>query len=143
MIIRINSVLPSEVATTNSVGVDLRAIEDVVIPFIGDGKHWGVVPTGVTLELPEGIEAQVRPRSGLAANHGVTVLNSPGTIDSDYRGEVGVILANLGDETFVIKKGDKIAQLVFSDVILPSTIEGVNIKKVARGSKGFGSSGKR
>jgi len=141
MTIKINSLLDLETATADSAGIDLRANEKVSIPPVGTGKHWKVIATGVTVELPQGVEAQVRSRSGLAAKYGVIILNSPGTIDSDYKGEIKVILANLGDESFDINKGDRIAQLVLNDIILPSTVKGVKVNIKKRNDKGFGSSG--
>ena len=100
-----------------------------------------LVPTGLRLQIPRGLEAQVRPRSGLAARHGISVLNAPGTIDSDYRGEVQVILVNLGHEEFRIRSGDRIAQLVFSPVVRVSFQARPLIDETARGSGGFGSTG--
>jgi dUTP pyrophosphatase len=101
------------------------------------------VPTGLALEIPEGFEGQVRPRSGLAAKHGVTVLNSPGTIDSDYRGEVRVLLANLSAEDFAVKNGDRIAQLVIAPLARARLEEtdAAGLSVTARGSGGFGSTG--
>jgi dUTP pyrophosphatase len=123
-------------------GLDLVAAVDAKKPLrLARGK-WGLVPTGLSIELPRGVEAQVRPRSGLAMKHGVTVLNSPGTIDSDYRGEVQVLLINLGDGPFVIRRGERIAQMVVA------VHADVKIKPVAaltetgRGGGGFGSTGK-
>jgi dUTP pyrophosphatase len=120
-------------------GMDLRAFlgEDLVIPPLGRV----LVPTGLRLEIPEGCEAQVRPRSGLAVSRGLSVLNSPGTIDSDYRGEIKVVLINLGAEPCTVKNGDRIAQLVFSPV-LHAVLEPVsNLGETPRGSGGFGSTG--
>ena len=101
-----------------------------------------LVPTGLCFGLPQGWEAQVRPRSGLAWKHGVTVLNSPGTIDSDYRGEVKVMLANQGQEPFTIERGDRIAQVVFAPAPQVSLVEVDSMGKTLRGSGGFGSTGK-
>lgn len=98
-----------------------------------------LVPTGLVMEIPPGFEAQVRPRSGLALKHGVTVLNTPGTIDSDYRGEVGVILINLGAEPFEIGRGDRIAQLVLAPAIQARLIVVEDLSETARGAGGFGS----
>ncbi len=98
-----------------------------------------LVPTGLVVEIPPGFEAQVRPRSGLALKHGVTVLNTPGTIDSDYRGEVGVILINLGPEPFEIRRGDRIAQLVLAPVIQARLVMVEGVSETARGAGGFGS----
>ena len=102
-----------------------------------------LVPTGLILELPAGTEAQVRPRSGLALRHGVTVLNSPGTIDSDYRGEVMVLLANLGDATFDIRRGERIAQLVIQRVEQAALVEVDATTATRRGAGGFGSTGRK
>jgi dUTP pyrophosphatase len=100
------------------------------------------VPTGLRLELPVGFEAQVRPRSGLALNYGITVLNSPGTIDSDYRGEVGVVLANLGHAPFEIRRGERIAQLVVGPVAAAVLVELEELSESERGAGGFGSTGR-
>jgi len=126
-------------ATAHSAGVDLLAAvtEDIVLE---PGKR-ALVPTGLSIELPEGYEAQVRPRSGLALKHGVTVLNSPGTIDADYRGEVGVILINLGDAPFTVARGERIAQMVVAPVSFIQWRESDALNPSARGSGGFGSTG--
>jgi dUTP pyrophosphatase len=100
-----------------------------------------LVPTGLRMQIPRGLEAQVRPRSGLAVRNGVTVLNSPGTIDSDYRGEIKVLLINLGEEDFTIRSGDRIAQIVFCPVTRVSFQREEQIQETARGSGGFGSTG--
>ena len=100
-----------------------------------------LVPTGLTFELPAGTEAQVRPRSGLAAKHGVTVLNSPGTIDADYRGEVSVILINHGATDFTIQRGDRIAQMILAPVTRARLVETNTLGKTKRGAGGFGSTG--
>jgi dUTP pyrophosphatase len=120
-------------------GADLRARleKDIVL---APGAR-ALVPTGLRLQIPPGLEAQVRPRSGLAARHGISVLNSPGTIDSDYRGEVQVILVNLGQEEFRISSGDRIAQLVFSPVVRVTFRAQPSVDETARGSGGFGSTG--
>ena len=126
-------------ATQGSAGLDLMAaIEGEVV--LAPGKR-AAVPTGVAIELPQCFEAQVRPRSGLALNHGVTCLNTPGTIDSDYRGEVKVILINLGEEDFVIRRGDRIAQMVIAPVAQARVIEADSLDETARGAGGFGSTG--
>jgi dUTP pyrophosphatase len=104
------------------------------------GKR-ALIPTGLVLELPAGLEAQVRPRSGLALRHGVTVLNSPGTIDSDYRGEVQVLLANLGDRTFTVARGERIAQLVVARHERVTLVEAAKASTTRRGAGGFGSTG--
>ena len=121
-------------------GADLRAKldTDLVIP---PGRH-ALVPTGIRLEIPAGLEAQVRPRSGLAARHGVTVLNSPGTIDSDYRGEVRVILINHGTEEFRVRPGERIAQVVFSAVTRVRFQLADRVGESGRGDGGFGSTGR-
>ena len=123
-------------------GMDLRAFlaADVSIPPLGRAR----VPTGLRVEIPEGYEGQVRPRSGLAIKFGVTVLNSPGTIDSDYRGDLDIILANLGAEAFVVKNGDRIAQLVIAPVLSGADlaiVETGELSVTARGGGGFGSTG--
>ena len=102
----------------------------------------GLIATGLTIELPKGFEAQIRPRSGLALNDGVTVLNSPGTIDADYRGEIGVILINFGTKSFAVRRGARIAQLVVCSVERVALIAGERLTSSARGSNGFGSTGR-
>lgn len=126
-------------ATTQSAGVDLRANndEDIVLAPL----QRAIVPTGLYMEIPAGYEAQVRPRSGLAAKKGVTVLNSPGTIDADYRGEVGVILVNLSDTPFVIQPGERVAQMVFSRFEQVHWEETDSLEESERGAGGFGSTG--
>lgn len=119
-------------------GMDLKCVQDAVIPV---GKRL-LVRTGLVMELPDGYEAQVRPRSGLALKFGVTVLNTPGTIDAGYRGEVGVILANFGEEDYSVKKGDKIAQLVIAPVTRATVCRVDEVDATQRGSGGFGSSGR-
>lgn len=130
--------MPS-LASVHSAGVDLYACEDfTLLP----GAR-AVVPTGVALGIPLGFEGQVRPRSGLAAKHGVTVLNAPGCIDSDYRGEVGVVLINHGRSTYHGKTGDRIAQLVIAPVALTAfEVETGELTPTDRGANGFGSSGR-
>ena len=124
--------------TQGSSGCDLHSSIDVVIP---SGKR-SIVPTGLKVEIPVGFEGQVRPRSGLAAKHGITVLNTPGTVDCDYRGEVKVILLNTGDEDFIIKKGDRIAQLVFSQVFRAIFKKEEALTSTERAEGGFGSTGR-
>ena len=126
-------------ATPQSAGVDLRADtrEDIVLPPLGRA----MVPTGLYLEIPAGYEAQVRPRSGLAAKKGVTVLNSPGTIDADYRGEVRVILVNLSSDPFTIVQGERIAQMVFARHEQVEWEEVDTLEESERGAGGFGSTG--
>lgn len=132
--------LPSY-ATVSSAGMDLRA--NLSAPLtLGPGKR-AIVPTGLFIELPEGFEAQVRPRSGLAAKYGITVLNSPGTIDADYRGEIGVILINLSDSDFIIQPGERIAQMVVSRYERVDWEEVCELEESERGSGGFGHSGTR
>ena len=127
-----------EYATPASAGVDLRASEARVIPPGGRA----LVPTGLRIALPERYEAQVRPRSGLALKHGVTLPNSPGTIDADYRGEIGVILMNLGQEPFVVEPGDRIAQMVVAPVARVAWSEAEVLDATERGEGGFGSTGR-
>jgi dUTP pyrophosphatase len=128
-----------EYATDGAAGADLRAriASPVVIPSLGRAR----IPTGLALEIPLSYEAQVRPRSGLAARSGVTVLNSPGTIDSDYRGELGIILINLGQEPFTVRDGDRIAQLVIAPVCRARMVEAASLSETERGEGGFGSTG--
>jgi len=126
-----------EYATPGAAGMDVRASVDV---SLGTGT-WAAVGTGLSVEIPPGFEIQVRPRSGLAAKFGVTVLNAPGTIDSDYRGEVKVLLINLGPQTFAVNRGDRIAQLVVARVPAVSVEEAVDLSDTTRGSGGFGSTG--
>lgn len=128
-----------EHATEMSAGVDLLAAIDGDV-VIEPGRR-ALVPTGLSIELPQGYEAQVRPRSGLANKHGVTVLNSPGTIDADYRGEVCVILINLGDQAFTITRGMRIAQMVVAQVAFVTWRETDDLAASERGAGGFGSTG--
>lgn len=120
-------------------GLDLLAAVDASV-VLEPGKR-ALVPTGLSMSLPAGFEGQVRPRSGLAAKNGVTVLNTPGTIDADYRGEVKVILINLGDEPFVIERGSRIAQMVIAPVLQAEIVEVEELSETARGTGGFGSTG--
>ena len=126
--------------TTASAGMDLRANLDK--PVMLEPKQRLLIPTGLFIELPIGYEAQVRPRSGLAWKHGITVLNSPGTIDADYRGEIKVILINHGQEAFEIKDGERIAQLVVARHERVQWQEAVSLEDSHRGAGGFGSTGK-
>lgn len=125
--------------TDNAAGMDLMACipADVVL---GPGKRMRV-PAGFAIAIPEGYEAQVRPRSGLAVMHGITVLNAPGTIDADYRGELGVLLINHGDNAYTITRGMRIAQLVIAPVVRAHLAEVAELSQTARGSGGFGSTG--
>jgi dUTP pyrophosphatase len=124
-------------------GLDLVASVDARKDLAIKPGRFKLVPTGLTLEIPSGFEGQVRPRSGLAAKHGLTVLNSPGTIDSDYRGEVMVLLVNLGAEKVRIRRGERIAQLVIAPVIQASLVETDALGSSKRGTGGFGSTGTR
>ena len=127
--------------SAGAAGMDLRAaVPDDRPLLILPGKR-ALVPTGLILEIPEGMEGQVRPRSGLAFKHGLTVLNSPGTVDSDYRGEVKVLLINLGDEDFAVTRGMRIAQIVFAAVTQVAVEERSLAGGTARGAGGFGSTG--
>jgi dUTP pyrophosphatase len=127
--------------TAQAAGMDLRAAVSEHEPFTLRPGARHAVPTGLAFALPPGFEGQVRPRSGLALKAGVTCLNTPGTIDADYRGEVKVILINLGEEDFVIRRGDRIAQLVIAPVIQASWREVATLAETARGANGFGSTG--
>ena len=126
-------------ATAQSAGMDLRANLDRSI-ILEPGQR-ALIPTGLFLELPEGTEAQVRPRSGLAFKHGITVLNSPGTIDADYRGEVGVLLINHGHEAFEVKDGERVAQLVIARYLKVTFTESADLRATERGAGGFGHTG--
>lgn len=130
-----------EYATKQSAGVDLKANIDE--PVVIGPLQRAVIPTGLSVALPEGTEAQVRPRSGLAAKHGVTVLNSPGTIDADYRGEIKVILVNLSDMPFTVNPGERIAQMVIARYERVTWNEVVSLDVTERGEGGFGSTGNR
>ena len=125
-------------ATHGAAGMDVVAAEDVTLA--PGGRH--AVATGFAIAIPDGYEVQVRPRSGLALKHGVTCLNTPGTIDSDYRGEVKVILANLGQEPFPIRRGERIAQLVPAPVLRAELTETDSLDETVRGAGGFGSTGR-
>lgn len=125
--------------TEGAAGADVCALLDENV-LLKKGQRT-IIPTGLFFEIPQGYEIQVRPRSGLAAKNGVTVLNTPGTIDSDYRGELKVILINLGDEDFEIKSGDRIAQIIVAPVTIGNFIQTDSISVTERGSGGFGSTG--
>jgi dUTP pyrophosphatase len=128
--------------TAHAAGLDLLAAVSVDTPLVlAPGKH-AMVPTGLTIALPEGYEAQVRPRSGLAAKHGVTVLNAPGTIDADYRGEIAVLLINHGSEPFTIRRGERIAQMVMAPVARADFVSVAALSSTDRGGGGFGSTGR-
>ncbi|HQV52212.1 MAG: dUTP diphosphatase [Flavobacteriales bacterium] len=126
-------------ATEHSAGMDLHANLDK--PVILEPGQRALIPTGLYLELPEGTEAQIRPRSGLAFKHGVTVLNSPGTIDADYRGEVGVLLVNQGQEIFEVKDGERVAQMVIAQYVRATFKEVPDLRASERGAGGFGHTG--
>ena len=128
--------------TEGAAGLDLRAAVADEAPVTLAPGEWTLVPTGLAMALPLGFEAQVRPRSGLAAKHGVTCLNSPGTIDSDYRGEVKVILINHGREPFVIRRGERIAQMIIAPVVQAAFELADSLDDTARGAGGFGSTGR-
>ena len=127
--------------SSGAAGMDLRAAVPDDRPLLILPGRRALVPTGLILEIPEGMEGQVRPRSGLAFKHGLTVLNSPGTVDSDYRGEVKVLLVNLGDEDFAVTRGMRIAQIVFATVTQATVEERSLAGATTRGSGGFGSTG--
>lgn len=128
-------------ATPGAAGLDLCAAVPADDPLILPPGERALIPTGLAMALPPGYEAQVRPRSGLALKHGVTVLNSPGTIDCDYRGEVGVVLVNTGNEPFTIARGERIAQIVIAAVTQAHPVEVTDLPGTDRGAGGFGSTG--
>jgi dUTP pyrophosphatase len=128
--------------SAHAAGLDLLAAVPEDAPMmLAPGKH-ALVPTGLTIALPSGYEAQIRPRSGLAAKHGVTVLNAPGTVDADYRGEISVLLVNHGDAPFPIRRGERIAQMVIASVARAELIPAASLSTTLRGSGGFGSTGR-
>jgi len=129
-----------QLATLGAAGVDLRACLSESVELNPMGRK--LIPTGLIMEIPLGYEVQIRPRSGLAYKYGITVLNSPGTIDSDYRGDVGVLLINLSNETFTINHGDRIAQMILAKHETPKFVETELLTNSQRGSGGFGSTGK-
>ena len=126
----------------DAAGMDLVAALGVDEEIVLSPGARALIPTGLAIELPKGFEAQIRPRSGLALQFGVTVLNSPGTVDADYRGEIGVILINFGDKPFAVRRGVRIAQLVVSTVERVALIASERLTSSARGSSGFGSTGR-
>ena len=128
-------------ASEDAAGLDLLAAVDAAIELAPGARR--LIPTGVAIALPPGFEAQIRPRSGLALKHGIGLLNSPGTIDADYRGEIGVILINHGEAPFAIARGDRIAQLVVAPVTRLAWTEADTLPQSERGKGGFGSTGKR
>lgn len=135
-----NNALPAY-ETIASAGLDLRAFISETITLKPMERR--LIPTGLFIEIPVGYEAQVRPRSGLALKNGITVLNSPGTIDADYRGEIGVILINLSNDSFTIESGDRIAQLIFASVEQAEWISTETLSETHRGEGGFGSTGEK
>jgi dUTP pyrophosphatase len=128
--------------TAQAAGLDLLAAVPEDTPLVLESGKYALVPTALTIALPAGYEAQVRPRSGLAAKHGVTVLNAPGTIDADYRGEIGVLLINHGAAAFTIQRGERIAQLVIAAVVRADLVTVAALGKTDRGAGGFGSTGR-
>lgn len=129
-------------ASEDAAGMDLVAALPADTEIVLAPGAWAMIPTGLAIELPLGFEAQIRPRSGLALRHGVTVLNSPGTVDADYRGEIGVILINFGNESFEVRRGARIAQLVVCSVERVALIASERLTSSVRGSNGFGSTGR-
>ncbi|MFM1807756.1 MAG: deoxyuridine 5-triphosphate nucleotidohydrolase [Bacteroidota bacterium] len=125
--------------TVASAGMDLRANNDT--PIVLNSLERAIIPTGIFIELPVGYEAQIRPRSGLAAKRGISLVNSPGTIDADYRGEIGVILVNLSKDPFTVEKGERIAQMVIAKHEQAQWIEVTVLEESERGTGGFGSTG--
>jgi dUTP pyrophosphatase len=128
--------------SAHAAGLDLLAAVPEDAPVLLAPGKYALIPTGLTIALPPGHEAQVRPRSGLAAKHGITVLNSPGTVDADYRGEIGVLLINHGDAPFSIRRGERIAQMVIASVIQAELVPTTSLSATERGSGGFGSTGR-
>ena len=128
--------------SAGAAGLDLLAAVPADTPLVLSPGKYAMVPTGLTIALPPGHEAQVRPRSGLAAKHGVTVLNSPGTVDADYRGEINVLLINHGDAPFPIKRGERIAQMVIAPVVQAQLTAVAALSATERGAGGFGSTGR-
>ena len=137
-VLRDGALLP-EYQTSGSAGADLHAY--LVEPITLKPMERTLIPTGLFVELPEGYELQVRPRSGLALKYGVTVLNTPGTVDSDYRGELCVLLVNLGSEPFTVQNGDRIAQAVVAQTVQVRFVQTDALSKTGRGSNGYGSTG--
>ena len=128
--------------TAHAAGLDLLAAVPDAAPLVLEPGKFAMVPTGLSIALPVGFEAQVRPRSGLAAKHGVTVLNSPGTIDADYRGEIAVLLINHGQAAFTILRGERIAQMVIAPVAQAGLVPVPSLSPTERGAGGFGSTGR-
>jgi dUTP pyrophosphatase len=132
---------PPSYQSQQAAGLDLAAAIEEGTPLVLAPGQRALIPTGFALELPAGLEAQIRPRSGLAYRHGVTVLNSPGTIDADYRGEISVLLINLGTEPFSVARGDRIAQLIISPVTAVTLEQAKALNSTDRSARGFGSTG--
>jgi dUTP pyrophosphatase len=128
--------------TADAAGLDLLAAVSAETPLVLAPGKYAMVPTGLKIALPPGYEAQVRPRSGLAAKYGVTVLNSPGTVDADFRGEINVLLINHGDAPFSIRRGERIAQMVIAPVVQAQLVPVAALSATERGSGGFGSTGR-
>ncbi len=128
--------------SAHAAGLDLLAAVPEASPLVLAPGQYALVPTGLAIALPPGHEAQVRPRSGLAAKHGVTVLNAPGTVDADYRGEIGVLLINHGDKPFAIRRGERIAQMVIAPVARAELVPAASLSATERGGGGFGSTGR-
>jgi dUTP pyrophosphatase len=128
--------------SAHAAGLDLLAAVPEDSPLVLSPGKRALVPTGLTIALPAGYEAQIRPRSGLAAKHGITVLNAPGTIDADYRGEIGVLLINHGEVSFSIRRGERIAQMVIAAVARAELVAATSLSVTERGSGGFGSTGR-
>jgi len=127
--------------SADAAGLDLMAAVPADAPVVIAPGGRAQIPTGISIALPRGTEGQVRPRSGLAARHGISVLNTPGTVDSDYRGEIQVILVNFGAESFLVERAQRIAQLVIAPVFRAQLFESEKLAKTARGAQGFGSTG--
>lgn len=128
--------------TEHAAGMDLRAAVPATQPFVLAAGKWALIPTGLKVAIPPGFEAQVRPRSGLAMRHGITALNAPGTIDADYRGEVKVLLINLGEQPFTITRGERIAQMVVAAHASVDWLPVDRLDETKRGEGGFGSTGR-
>jgi dUTP pyrophosphatase len=128
--------------SADAAGLDLLAAVPEETPLVLAPGRRALVPTGLSIALPPGYEAQIRPRSGLASKHGVTVLNAPGTVDADYRGEIGVLLINHGDAPFPIRRGERIAQMVIAQVTRAELVPAASLSATDRGAGGFGSTGR-
>jgi dUTP pyrophosphatase len=128
--------------SAHAAGLDLLAAVPEDSPMIISPGQRALVPTGISVAMPDGYEAQVRPRSGLASKHGITVLNAPGTIDADYRGEINVLLINHGDAPFAIRRGERIAQMVIASVLRAELVPTISLSSTERGGGGFGSTGR-